>query len=150
MAIEEKLDVIIRRLGVIEERITKLEEGEIKKPKKRAIAVPLGDKYQLNPWVIATMYGTGIDRLGNISFDALDSLKPTIKALVNAYSQKNKMLTAAQVKKVTKRERNTESGHLNRLHRMGLVEKRKQGKETLYRLTAEGKSIIGRLYPTLS
>ena len=60
---------ILKKLVTIEKRITALEDGGVRRTKKRPLLVPLGEKFELNPLVAATLYGTGVDRLGNISLE---------------------------------------------------------------------------------
>ena len=150
MTVEKKLDLIFQRLGSIEERISALEGNEEKKPKKRLSTVPLGERANFNPWVMATLSDTGVDTGGNIYFDVLETLKPTITVLLDQHKLNNGMLNAQQVAEKTKKATNTQSGYLNRLNRMGLVQKRKRGKEAYFRITEEGICTIRKVYPDLT
>jgi predicted transcriptional regulator len=149
MSVDKKLDSILQRLGSIEDRISALEENAPKRSKKRLTTVPLGEKVGFNPWVLATMSDTGVDSNGNVSLDVLDTLKPTIEVLLNQHKEKIDSLNAEQVAKKTNKAINTQSGYLNRLTRMGLVQKRKHGKEAYFRVTDTGIAHIQKIYPDM-
>lgn len=149
-SVDKKLDSIIQRLGSIEDRITALEGNDTKKSKKRLTTVPLGERVGFSPWVLATLSDTGVDASGNVSLDILDTLKPTITILIDQRKEEVDMLNAEQVAKKTSKAINTQSGYLNRLSRMGLVQKRKHGKEAYFRITDEGIETVKKIYPDLT
>lgn len=77
-----------------------------------------------------------------MSVSIVGALEETIRPTVSALVENPSGLKAEEVSRITGRRRNTESGILNKLARIGTVQKTKQGRAVFFKITEEGKTRI--------
>jgi hypothetical protein len=134
-------------MSTIEDRLSRVEtiltrELPIEEGKLSDIFIS-SDRARSNPWL-----NTALQELAQIDAQSFvrqthETLKPTIMALLNSA----KGLDAEAVGRQTGRERNTESFYLNRLCRMGLVEKSKKGRMIEYKISNKGRKKLSEVFP---
>lgn len=89
-----------------------------------------------NPWAVSTALSLMDSRLYRRAInDSYETYKPTVEAL----KKRCDWMSTEEISGITKRRRNTESTYLNRLFNANLLDQKRQGKKTLYKLIDEKK-----------
>lgn len=119
------------QLETIDKRVTEIEKNWVYKQDDEILLDT--DRGAVNPWLEASL-----NRLHAVESEkyVLQSQK-TLQSTIKVLSETEKGLDAEAVSKLTGKERNTESYYLNKLSRMGLVNKRRLGRKVIYKINKE-------------
>jgi len=137
----------ISKMSLIEDRLSRVESvlsREQARSERKPTDIFLGpERATSNPWVDTALRElTQIDTSRFVE-QTRETLKPTVKVLLDSKTG----LDAQRVGQGTGRERNTESYYLNRLCRMGLVEKIKKRRKVLYKIPKKEVERVLKIYP---
>lgn len=149
--IDDKLDVILRKLELLENRISQIEENTasiLEERKKSKIELRPKTGQPIVPNLYRDIYlERSIDMQYAISDSEVDvtpiineSLEKVLLTLYNNSKEDEETNTITVAKKLDL-SRSTISSRLNLLFRLGLVNK-KVGRKTKYALTKKGKKVI--------
>lgn len=154
--LSKRMDRLERKLSEIYEAVTNLERsvGQVLRPNDRGAKGTLFPESMIkgenvseimrdpdrrpNPWAVSTAISLMDSRLyRRVISDSYETYKPTVEAL----KSRSDWMSTEEISGITGRRRNTESTYLNRLLNANLLDQKRQGKKTLYKLVDEKKLI---------
>ena len=136
------LDSQESKLQVLEERISNIGHSVETAPRKADEVFLEASKTSVNPWLEASLR-----RLNTFEAERyITQMRETLESTIKALSSSRRGMDAEAVAKVTGKERNTESYYLNKLCRMGLVSKEREGRKVIYKISAGKKESLRTLF----